>query len=122
MPSKEQSDRPESPKPLPYYQAARFGRERLAKRAYFRAQESVFRAREDVDLSVYRFLLEHVSHVVVIGETPPAELDRRLRKILAAGESTSLPEDILHLLLQRRADASQHGPWVEGHYRPGQPF
>lgn len=118
----ERGDNPESRQPQPaYYQAARFERERLAKKAYFRAQEIIFHAPK-VDLSAYRFLLNHISHVVVIGEPPPTELDRRLRKILATGQPTSLPSDILQLLVERRAQAAQHGEWVERHYRPGQPL
>ncbi len=32
---------------------------------------------------------------------------------------TQLPEDILTMLDERRKQAQQIGPWVEGHYRPG---
>jgi hypothetical protein len=91
----------------------------LAKRAYFRTQETVLRAKGRCELSTYRFLLEGISHVAVVGETPPEELDRRLRKILAAGGPTPLPAEILQLLLDRRVQASQQGEWVERHYRPG---
>jgi hypothetical protein len=38
---------------------------------------------------------------------------------LAAGEPAVVPEDVLRLLNARRTAATQVGPWVEGHYRPG---
>ncbi len=103
-----------------YALAARFLTERTAHRAYFRAQEAVFAA--PCDLSVYRFLLDHVSHVAVIGVTPPEELDQRLRRILRAGELTALPEGILLALWERRLQANREGAWVERHWRPGQPI
>ena len=76
----------------------------------------------DCDLSTYRFVLQGVSHVTVLGEPPPEELDRRIRKILSAREPTSVPVDVLKLLQERRAQATQEGRWVERHYRPGQPL
>jgi hypothetical protein len=60
-----------------------------------------------------------VSHVAVIGLTPPAELDRRLRRILRAGQLTSLPAGIVQVLWERRRQANREGAWVERHYRPG---
>lgn len=119
--STERGEPDSSSDPSLYYQAAKFDRERQAKRAYFRCQETVFQAQE-CDLSVYRFLLDRISHVAVIGQTPPEEIDRRLRKLLAAGEPTSLPADIIQLLFARRIQAAQQGSWVEGHYRPGRPM
>ncbi len=103
-----------------YDLAARFPTEHLARRAYFRVQEAVFRA--PCDLSVSRFLLDRVSHVAVIGVPPPDELDRRLRRILRTGELTPLPGNILLLLWQRRLEANRDGPWVERHFRPGRPL
>ena len=35
------------------------------------------------------------------------------------GEPATIPEDVLKLLNARRAAATEAGPWVEGHYRPG---
>ena len=114
----EHHTRPTDPIDL-YELAARFPTERAAHRAYFRAQEVVFAA--PCDLSVSRFLLDHVSHVAVIGVTPPDDVDRQLRRILRSGEFTTLPGDILRFLWQRRLEANRHGPWVERHFRPGQP-
>ena len=88
--------------------------------AYFAAQEAVAAHAGDVDLSAYRFQLDRIYHVVVLGDPPPTALHDELRAILAAGERATVPEDVLRLLNGRRAEATQVGPWVEGHYRPGE--
>jgi hypothetical protein len=105
--------------PSPYYQASRYRTERPALTAYNQAQKVIYGYRGDVDLSAYRFLLHRLSHVAVVGSQPPDELDQSIKQILSSGESVSLPDDVLRMLLQRRAHAQQVGPWVEGHYRPG---
>ncbi len=102
----------------PYHVAARFMSEPVAKQAYFRSKELVF-ADVRADLSVYRFLLDQVSHVAVLGAPPPEEIDNQLRAILSTGEPAVLPQDILTALYERRTQMKQHGAWVEGHYRPG---
>ncbi len=102
----------------PYYQAARFEGERPAGQAYLQAQEVIFKDRKS-DLSAYRFQLERVYHVAVVGEPPSRETDEKLARILSEGELTSLPPDILKALYRRRNQMKQHGEWVEGHYRPG---
>ena len=102
-----------------YHQAARFAGEEPAGVAYVAAQEALFAHAGDVDLSAYRFQLNPVYHVVVLGDPPPTELHDALRAILATGEPATVPEDVLKLLNARRAQATQAGPWVEGHYRPG---
>lgn len=113
---------PKEREPVPYYRAATFERELHAKQAYFRCQETVFQAQDQCDLSTYRLLLNQVSHVVVLGEPPPEALDHQLQRILSAGTPTSLPEDVRQILQERRAQAAQEGPWVERHFRPGQPL
>jgi hypothetical protein len=100
---------------IPYYQAARFSGERPAGRAYARAQGLIYQ--EPCDLSAFRFLLERSWHVAILGDPPPATLDRSLRRILGWGESTTLPDDILQQLWERRAQAIKLGPWVERHVR-----
>ena len=102
-----------------YHQAARFPGEELAGRAYFAAQETVATHAGDVDLSAYRFRLDRVDHVAVLGDPPPTALHDELRRILATGEPATIPEDVLKLLNARRAEATEAGPWVEGHHRPG---
>jgi hypothetical protein len=124
MPSPEQrfnSDE-EPPKkeaePDPYYLAARFSREQTAGRAYSQAQQTIFS--QDCDLSVYRFQLSEVWHMAVLGEKPPPDLERRLRRILALGEPLTLTKEVLQILFERRSQSTKEGPWVERHYRPGQ--
>jgi hypothetical protein len=113
MPSPEQPA--DADPPSPYFQAARFSGERPAGRAYARAQDLIYQ--EPCDLSAYRFLLDRSWHVAVLGEPPPAALERSLRRILAWGESTTLPDDILQQLWQRRTQATKLAPWVERHVR-----
>ena len=124
MPSLEQGETGETSDPASrgelYELAARFPTERLAHRAYVRAQEAVFRA--PCDLSVFRFLLDRASHVAVIGASPPEELDRDLRRIVRNGELALLPDGIVRLLWERRLQANREGAWVERHYRPGRPI
>ena len=102
--------------PIPYYQAARFSGERPAGRAYARAQDLIYQ--EPCDLSAYRFLLERSWHVAIVGEPPPAALERSLRRILTWGESTTLPDALLQQLWERRTQATKLAPWVELHERP----
>ena len=87
--------------------------------AYVAAEEAISAHAGDVDLSAYRFLLDRISHVLVLGDPPPTALHDELRAILSSGEPAQLPEDLLKLFTARRQQATQAGPWVEGHYRPG---
>ena len=119
MPSPEQPAEPPG-QPEPYYQAARFPTERSARRVYFATQDELFKT--ECDLSSYRLQLNQRWHVAVIGAQPTEALDQRLRLILAAGESTPLPDEVLALLVERRARATQQGAWIERHHRPGQPL
>jgi hypothetical protein len=121
MPSPERpSDgAPREQEPVPYYKVARFRGERPAGQAYAQAQAAIFRA-EDCDLSAYRMQINRVWHVTVLGQSPPQELDERLTRILARGEPATLPDDVLRLLQERRAQAAKQGLWVERHHRPGE--
>ena len=120
MPSTEHKPSADNP-PCLYLQAARFPTERKAGRAYFQAQEALYNS-PACDLSVYRFLLNRISHVAVLGAPPRQELDRTIRRILATGEPTPLPAEIVETLLLRRAQQIRLAPWVERHHRPGQPL
>ncbi len=102
----------------PYVRAARFSGEQPAGRAYRALQQVIFTA-EPNDLSVYRVLLDGVSHVVVVGVRPSAVLEERLTAILRAGEATELPAAVQQALLARRAQVAPHQTWWEAHYRPG---
>jgi hypothetical protein len=109
---------PQEGEPVPFVRAARFGAEVTAGRAYVQVQEALLIDLQSA-LSAYRFLLDQVWHVTVIGEPPPRTLARRIDRILAAGEPATLPADVLELLAARRQQQIQQGPWSEGHYRPG---
>jgi hypothetical protein len=57
--------------------------------------------------------------IEVLGEQPEKPIEKKLQKILAAGESTALPPDVLKLLQERREQAKQQREWFEGHCWPG---
>ena len=126
-PGGEYYPRRERPRALPaYHQVARFSSEEAAGIAFQQVRQQIF-AREDADLSVFRFQFRPaetpvaplVSHVAVVGQTPPDDLAAQLQQLLAAGEAVELPEDVLRAFAQRRREAARRGHWVEGHYRPG---
>jgi hypothetical protein len=71
------------------------------------------------DLSAYRFLLDQVPHVAVLGAPPPPDLDDALAQLLATGAPATLPSAVHQALTARRQQLGRHGPWTEGHYRPG---
>jgi len=104
--------------PPPYLRAARFPGEQPAGQAYKQAQEAIYSGPRN-DLSAYRLILNQVYHLAVLGQTPPAELQRKLEGILATGEPAELPPDVLKALADRRRQSLQHGQWVERHFRPG---
>lgn len=106
----------------PYYQAARFTGLDKAGVSYFRLQQMVFEAQDDVDLSVYRLKLADVWHVVVLGEKPPEEFHIRIEAELTNGTLVTLRDDAIRYLQERRARATLLGPWVERHYHlpPGE--
>ena len=103
----------------PYLRAARYSSDPPALDAYTQAQALLFSA--NCDLSAYRIRFKDVAHVVVVGATPPEQVDTLLVGILQNGEPASLPPDVIMTLNQRRQAARRLGPWVEGHYRPGRP-
>ena len=104
--------------PVPYHRTARFADEPSAGAAYGAAQHALFEGPPN-DLSAYRFQLNRIYHVAVLGQVPPAELDEQLTAILASGEPAALPTEVLRALSERRRQMSGRGVWTEGHYRPG---
>jgi len=104
----------------PYYLAARFPGKAEAGVVYLPLQEMVFAAKDDCDLSVFRLAVSGVWHVVVLGEKPPEELHLRIEAQLTNGVLVSLRADVLRYLQDRRVQATQLGPWVEGHYDHGE--
>ena len=109
------------PEAMPaYWRASRYEDEGSAGAAYFRTRDALFGSRHA--LSTYRFQLDQLWHVAVVGEPPPDEFHRTLQAILADGEAVALPPQLLVFLNQRRLQANRLGSWVEGRYRPGRRF
>ena len=69
--------------PVPYHRTARFADEIVARRAYAAVQDTLFAT--SCDVSAYRFLLDQIPHVAVLGSPPPDDLDERLQSLLAVG-------------------------------------
>jgi len=101
-----------------YYQASRYNEQQVALDTYEQLQDLLLNS-PDVDLSTYRFLVNQVSFVAVLGKQPPDEIETEVIGFLSAGERIELPDTILKALRDRRAQATKQGPWIEGHYRPG---
>ncbi len=116
VPPPQQSPEPQAE---PWYRAARYDAEPPSARAYFQVQETIFQTENE--LSAYRLMLEHIWHVAVLGGvSTEAAVQEKIEHILyAEGTPTQLPDDVLTALNERRQQAHQIGPWVEGHYRPG---
>jgi hypothetical protein len=106
-----------------YLDARRYPSFEEAGEAYIESQETLRRDRSNADLSVYRVLVGPTldAHVVVLGDTPKKKLLEELQRSLGTGEHVELDPDVLEHLMERRRIAEQTGPWVEAHYRPGNP-
>lgn len=118
---RQEGERHKEQQPEPYYLASRFSGEQPAGLAYFKAQGLIFNTPES-ELSVFRFQLNSVYHVAVLGDQPPHSVIEHIERILATGERVPLPPDILLQMTQRRVQAKRVGSWVERHYRPGKRF
>ena len=104
----------------PYIRATRFKSDDSANRIYQKFQHEIFVI--DCDLSVYRFRMDGVWYVAVVGKDPPAKLDQKIEALLASEEAVTLPTVVAKDLLARRSEKTRYGPWVEGHYGPdGEP-
>ncbi len=99
----------------PYYLAVTFSQERRARQAYDQTQELLFET--ECELSAFCFYVGPTWYVAIVGEAPPPALETQFKHLLRRGESTTLPPDVIEQLQQRRAQATQIGPWVERHYR-----
>ena len=103
----------------PYYQAARYPNKAAAGKAYYPLQAIIYE--EQCDLSAYRFFeqQERKWYVVVIGDEPSPQVHERLATILftlTRGVRVTLDNETLAALMDRRAQQSLFGPWVEHHY------
>ena len=100
---------------VPYYQAARFHNKKAAGAVYGVIQDIIYQ-NVDCDLSAFRLKHQGAFIVVVLGEKPSESLHISLEALLTNGVLVSLTDDQLHYLQDRRAEATQLAPWVEGHY------
>ncbi len=99
-----------------FYLAARYQGDTESKQVYSHIQDIIHTT--DCDLSAYRFMentLEKPWVVVVLGEPPPEALHARFVAALQSGTKTELDEDIFTMLVLRRLEQIQKGPWVEQH-------
>ncbi len=117
---------PKEAEPQPYSLAARYTDDNSSEEVYFQVQH-VLDSHPDLALSSFRLQLrrlhssEYDWYVTVLGEQPPSEYEDLFRRILSSGEPVTLPDDVREWLFKRRKAATQIGPRVEGHYRPGLP-
>lgn len=99
----------------PYYLASRFKDKKKAGDVYFVVQELIYQD-VDCDLSAFRVMLNGLWHVVVLGEKPAENLYLQLEAQLTNGTLVTLDPETILWLTRRREQATQIGPWVEGHY------
>src|SRR2546430_165662 len=109
MPSPERpgGPQPTNQQPVPYFQVARFQSERTALSTYNQLQDVLLH--NECDLSTYRFLLQQISHVVVLGSRPAETLVETVEQLLARGKVTTVPPEVRTALEQRRAQATKIG-------------
>src|SRR5438876_3670291 len=98
----------------PYYFAATFPNESLSKQAGDAIKEIIKHAEQ---LSYYRFLLEKVWHVVVIGDWPTQDAHQQIVTWLNTGTMTYIPFELLMGLFNRRLEEIQKGDWREHHVK-----
>lgn len=101
-----------------YRKASRFPDEPASNIAYEAARDIIYEA--PYDLSLYRTALLPTQdwYVLILGQTPNAEVRGRIDQALKTGEAVELPEDVWRLFNQRRLEQSGQGPWVERRYLP----
>lgn len=98
--------------------AARFRTPKRAHAIYTQVEQSLYQG-EPSELSAYNLIFDGAPHVVILGEQPTVTMQEQLTRLLAAGEITELPADVVVTLRRRREQERGKGRWVEGHYRPG---
>lgn len=96
-----------------YYRAARFPSDRTSNRAYEGVRQALHET--PCELSTYRTILlpEEQWHVLVLGRTPDAALQRSIDDGLYGGEAVVLPEEIWVAFNQRWLEQTKKGTWVE---------
>src|SRR5690349_10415605 len=89
--------------PIPYFEVRRFNNERRALTTYNQLQDTLLE--HACDLSTYRFLLNQISHVAVLGDRPAETLVQIVERLLGVGTPTTIPPEVRTALEQRRAQA-----------------
>ena len=107
----------EQEKPPVYSRAARYTDGDTAGAAYFEVQDVLYGS--EYELSAFRFQLDQLWHVAVVGELPPAAFDQTVQTLLVDGTPETLPPNLITFFNERRIEARQIAPWVERHFRPG---
>ena len=74
----------------------------------------------EYELSAFRFQLDRLWHVAVVGEPPPETFDQAVQAMLSGGTVETLTPDLITFFNERRIEAREIAPWVERHYRPDQ--
>lgn len=103
---------------MAFAMAARFRTAKRAHAIYTQVERALYHG-EPSELSAYNVVVDGVPHVVILGEQPTRPLRQQLTRLLAAGEITDLPAEVVATLRRRREQEHGKGRWVEGHYRPG---
>ncbi len=82
--------------------AFRFGSADTARATYEIVRDAVLT--DDADASVFRFTLDGMSHVTLVGETPPPlqKIEQAESLMARAGVPATLPGQVLGQLLERR--------------------
>jgi hypothetical protein len=81
-----------------YCRAARFPDQPSSESPYLQLQDLVFES--DSDLSVFRFQLDNIWHIAVLGDHPGEDIDRRLEQLVSLGQATELDSDMLDFLFR----------------------
>lgn len=92
----------EQQKPEPFAIAACFETDPSALSAYGRIITAL-NITPECDLSVYRFELDSINHVLILGKRPEQTLhEKLLDQLLSEGHLSELPSDILDIFNQHR--------------------
>ena len=122
---KESEEHPEQ-EPQEYYLASRFQTKEEAAVPFYTVQETL--RTFECELSGYRLMQqweesdEKPWYVIVVGLTPSKEVQQELNRALSLGETTSVPQEVIDMLLVRHITETTKGKWVEGHYKKGLQF
>ena len=97
--------------------AYRFNDEDTAGVAYKALRD--YLATSDLDMTVYRIMLDSIWHVVSLGDGPPdLRVIKEIRRELRTGATVELPKEVTEALVARRREGSIPGVFWEANHRP----